>query len=207
MLDLKQLPLIAAITLGSLVVSAGTWQGYQLFQQWRSPPPALQQTNNSIESQRSPAQELALAELTLFGTPQQSDEDTELVETDDLPETNLRLILRGVMAGEAHTRNNALVEGPDKKTDLYHVGEVLPGNATLRNVHRRRIVIERNGALETLHFPDQEELSLSVSQNRPQSTQQRNRSTPAQNTRSRNDSNRQQEVRARLDELRERLRN
>ncbi|TVP60272.1 MAG: general secretion pathway protein GspC [Halomonadaceae bacterium] len=205
MLDIKQLPLLAAITLGTLVAAAGSWQGYAMYQQWRSPPP-LQQESNATPQRRSPALEVALAELTLFGTPRPEDETAELVETDNLPETNLRLILRGVMAGEMNTRNNALVEGPDRETALYHVGEVLPGNATLRNVHRRRIVIERNGALETLHFPDQEELSMSSSRDRAPTVQQSRRSTPQQGS-GRNDSNRQQEVRARLDELRERLRN
>lgn len=204
MLDIKQLPLIAAITLGVLIAAGATWQALQIYQKWQSPPPELAQSSQPGNRQASPATDLPLDQVMLFGEPGEED-STELVETENLPETNLRLVLRGVMAGELEQgRNSALVEGPDKETDLYFVGETLPGNARLHKVHQRRIVIERNGALETLHFPDVEELSLTTDRGNSQSNRNRQRTRSRQPEQ--NSSNRQQEVRARLDELRLRLR-
>ncbi|MDX1588851.1 MAG: type II secretion system protein N [Oleiphilaceae bacterium] len=213
MLDLKQLPLMAAISLGVLIAAGVTWQGLGLYQQWQSPQPQLEQSASAGNKKASPARDLAIEEVLLFGQPGQEEEGPELVETENLPETNLRLTLRGVMAGEREaTRNSALVEGPDKETDLYFVGQELPGNARLHKVHERRIVIERGGALETLHFPDEEELSMSASRSGSGRSSRRSSSRGnggLNNVRmnSGDNSSRQQEVRARLDELRQRLRN
>jgi len=210
MFDIKHMPLLSAVTLGVLVTGAAAWQGTQLFQQWQTPLPDHSGQTAGQGQQVSPAMEMALEDLTLFGIPGEEDAEPELVATEDLPETNLRLVLRGVFAGTGDQRHSAMVEGPDKKTDLYIIGDTLPGNAALHSVHARRIVIERGGALETLHFPEQDEISVSRSSTTSSSRNVRPVATePRSSTRTggRDDSAQQEEVRARLDALRERLRN
>ena len=70
----------------------------------------------------------------------------------DLPKTNLKLKLTGVMASTASAEASALIEGPDKKTLNYRIDDELPGGASLKQVYADRVVIERSGRLENLVF-------------------------------------------------------
>jgi general secretion pathway protein C len=69
------------------------------------------------------------------------------------PETNLRLILNGVFRSEVEEESSAIVAEKGRAGKLYKVGEKLPGNATLETVYENRIILNRSGRLETLHFP------------------------------------------------------
>lgn len=71
-----------------------------------------------------------------------------------LPVTKLRLTLTGVLASLSATEASALIEGPDKKTENYRIGEELPGNAILKHVYADRVIVERAGRLENLYFPE-----------------------------------------------------
>lgn len=113
---------------------------------------------------RSPAE---LINLHLFGQPVQVIDNPPEVQ-EDLPETRLKLVLRGV--SQANSQQNrsrgdapdareqdaggALIEGPDKATEFFRVGSTLPGNVKLHSVHNDRVVIDRNGKLENLSFPE-----------------------------------------------------
>jgi len=111
------------------------------------------------------------------------------------------------MAGDTEQRDSALVEGPDGETEVYRVSESLPGNAVLRKVHQRRIVIERGGALETLSFPENESGdSMTVASTDSRSSQSRPE-PDASGSSSRNSrfQGREEDVRERLKKLRERL--
>jgi general secretion pathway protein C len=70
-----------------------------------------------------------------------------------IPETQLRLVLRGVMASPDPRTATAIVADPDGHEDYYTVGKELPGGATLKEVHAQYIVLSRNGRLETLRLP------------------------------------------------------
>ena len=72
-------------------------------------------------------------------------------------ETRLPLELRGVFVAEldsAVADSVAIVAQKGKPGELYHIGDLLPGNAELIEVHARHIVLRRAGARETLRFPD-----------------------------------------------------
>lgn len=70
-----------------------------------------------------------------------------------IPETQLKLVLRGVMASpDVHTAT-AIVADPSGHEDYYTVGKELPGGAVLKEVHPQYIVLSRGGRLETLRLP------------------------------------------------------
>lgn len=70
-----------------------------------------------------------------------------------IPETRLRLTLRGVMALDDSGTGAAVIADPAGKEALYHVGDTLPGGAKLKAVHPQHVVLSRRGRLETLRLP------------------------------------------------------
>jgi general secretion pathway protein C len=73
--------------------------------------------------------------------------------TVDAPDTSLKLTLRGVFASDDPAEARAIVGDPRGKEEHYSVGDPLPGNATLTEIHPDRIILERNGRYETLRLP------------------------------------------------------
>lgn len=205
---LNAMPLLTSLALGLIFAIGLAWQGMDLRDAMQVNTRDAQQQARKQQAETSPAQSVDLAELTFFGEPG-DDAVPQVTETEDLPETNLQLVLRGVMAGDTERRDSALVEGPDGETEVYRVSESLPGNAVLRKVHQKRIVIERGGALETLSFPEDEpgdsmtvaSTNSSPSQSRPETEPEASGNT-SRNTRLKG---REEDVRERLNRLRERL--
>lgn len=92
-----------------------------------------------------------ISERNFFGL---ADEEPE-IEVDNLPETKLALILRGAFMGGTDQSAGAIIENEETNiTNNYYVGESLPGDATLKAIYADRVVLSRNGLLETLYFPD-----------------------------------------------------
>ena len=200
------LPALVSTVAGISLAAVLGWQGYGLWQQWQAEPELEAGGAAAEREQTSPALEVSLDELKVFGVPGEEPTEPEVVDTEDLPETNLRLVLRGVMAGRSEHLTSALVEGPDSETDVYRVGEELPGEARLHQVYQRRIVIERNGELENLSFPE-EDTDGEVAVRGSRSESSRDGDAGSETTSRRTPSGDQDAVRARLEELRERLRN
>lgn len=70
-----------------------------------------------------------------------------------IPETRLKLVLRGVMASQDPRTATAIIADPSGREDYYTVGKELPGGATLKEVHPQYIVLSRGGRFETLRLP------------------------------------------------------
>jgi general secretion pathway protein C len=83
----------------------------------------------------------------------------------ELPETNLKLTLRGLLASTIPAEARAIVADPSGKENFYKIGDKLPGNAELSEIHSDRIVIQRGGRYETLKLP-KESLDVSVNSTR-----------------------------------------
>lgn len=94
-----------------------------------------------------------LAQRHLFGVqPAQPRQQRASVES--LPETRLNLTLRGVVATDGADRvAGAIVGAPGGEERFYAVDGNLPGGAVLKEVYADRVVLERNGRLETLRLP------------------------------------------------------
>jgi len=72
----------------------------------------------------------------------------------DAPPTSMPLVLTGVIAVKGHPdAGQAIIGGNAGDTKLYSVGAAVSGGAHLHAVYDDRVLLERNGALETLMLP------------------------------------------------------
>lgn len=108
----------------------------------------------------------------LFGEFKQEEVVPEPV---DLPETNLKLVLKGLIASTDPDEARAIVADPSGKENFYKIGDKLPGNAELDEIHIDRIVIKRRGRYETLKLP-KESLDIASQPVTPQRTTRSGRS-------------------------------
>jgi len=89
-----------------------------------------------------------------FGSTQTS--DSQLIE--NAPETRLRLKLLGVLTYGPDSGSAIIAAGGDD-AELYYVGDTIGDElATLQQVHVDRVILERDGRLETLRLPRSDEL-------------------------------------------------
>jgi general secretion pathway protein C len=92
----------------------------------------------------------AITNAHLFGSapvPQQNDANA--------PQTNMPLVLTGIIAGN-DPQNGLAILGPSAQTAKVHaVGDTVPGGARLHSVYSDRVIIDRNGQLESLVLPRQ----------------------------------------------------
>ncbi|WP_336368255.1 type II secretion system protein N [Marinobacter sp. C2H3] len=205
-----RLPPLLALLAGLLMIAITGLQGYRFWQSVSAPSPGAPASAEPVSKRQAPPS-VNLADLTLFGQPGQAGGETS-VNTENLPETNLKLFLRGVMAASGDFPGSALVEDAQGKTDVFLVGDTLPGNATLKSVFANRIIIERSGKLENLYFPDTDDTSgLAMTTSEPDSepapAAEAPTPSPAASGGDLNDDQRREEIRRRLELLRERLRN
>ncbi len=195
------LALIAALCAGLVLQIFPLWQQSQ--QGWEPSISARTAVTQPKVKQHS------VAEFSLFGNVNQS--PAVVPDTPkDLPATRLRLTLTGVLAGREDKLTGALIEGPDRDTGYYKIGDELPGNAKLHKVFADRVVVERSGRLENLFFPESAAPMQAVQEfdNAPANTLQ-NTAPPPTNTPVRDPNvlseQRRQSIKDRLSNLRQRI--
>lgn len=211
----SRLPQITALLLVVAMMASLGWQGWQFYQAEQ----ARQAGGGAVVTRQAPtgnagAQDINLSAIDLFGKagaqPVQQPQSTE-----NLPETNLRLYLRGVMAGGEKSVASALIEDANNDTEAYLIGDELPGNATLRSVYPNRVIIERSGKLENLYFPETADTSgidlsngneAQAAESTPAEPQPQPRAVQPPGSAPAVTSDRREEIRRRLEALRERLR-
>jgi general secretion pathway protein C len=71
------------------------------------------------------------------------------------PQTSMPLVLTGIIAGNDPKNGLAILGANAQSAKVYAVGDSVPGGATLHSVYVDRVVIERNGQLESLTLPRQ----------------------------------------------------
>lgn len=71
------------------------------------------------------------------------------------PPTSLNLVLAGVLAARTPTEGKAIIGETTATAKLYGVGASLPVGARLHAVYADRVILDRNGSLESLHLPAQ----------------------------------------------------
>ena len=69
------------------------------------------------------------------------------------PPTTMPLILAGVIAAKDPAKGQAIIGENASAAKLYSVNAVIPGGARLHAVYGDRVLLERNGAFETLALP------------------------------------------------------
>lgn len=208
-----KVPPALAIVAGLAMVGATAWQGYGFWQtkSHQTSKSSMIASQPLVEKRTTP--QLPLSSLAFFGTAQVGGAEIE-ENTEDLPETNLRIFLRGVLAAEGEFPGSALIEDAKSKTDVFLVGDELPGNAKLRSVHPNRVILDRGGKLENLYFPEPDDRSGMTFSAGADDLEQPDlsgevpdmSSQPALTTPTADDQPRREEIRKRLEQLRERLR-
>jgi general secretion pathway protein C len=113
------------------------------------PPPPVDRTS----AVSSPAAKTwDIARWHLFGVKERV-VSTAPVRPEQIPETKLKLILRGIFASDDPFKGGAIIADPRREENFYSVGAQLPGNATLKEIYPDRVVLMRNNQLETLRLP------------------------------------------------------
>jgi general secretion pathway protein C len=106
------------------------------------------QTPAALSPTRSPVNLAALVNGHLFGVPPAAS-----VDAANAPQTNMPLVLSGVIAATDPSYGLAIIGTAPTNTKVYAVGALLPGNAKLHAVYFDRVLLERNGAIEALLLP------------------------------------------------------
>jgi general secretion pathway protein C len=92
----------------------------------------------------------AITNAHLFGAAPASRADGA-----NAPETNIPLVLTGTIAGNEPQNGLAILGQNAQTAKVYAVGDSVPGGAKLHSVYSDRVVIDRNGQLESLALPHQ----------------------------------------------------
>lgn len=71
------------------------------------------------------------------------------------PQTDMRLVLTGVIAGEDPSTGVAILGESASSAKVYGTGDTVPGGAKLHAVYADRVILDRNGQLESLPLPHQ----------------------------------------------------
>ena len=77
------------------------------------------------------------------------------------PETRLKLTLRGSLDSNDTRIARAIIADERGQEEMYAVGDEVPGNAELSEIHIDRVILLRGGRYETLSLPDDTESSRS----------------------------------------------
>ncbi len=118
-----------------------------------SPPPTGPVTDArsaTAQSSTPPVDVNAILASNLFGAAESG--GAQVAEAPAVA-TQLPLELLGVFVADRPENSAAIIAQRGKPGQLYTVGEDVPGNAALLEVHPTHVVLRRAGIRETLHFP------------------------------------------------------
>ena len=120
---------------------------------------APQQAASSTSADRTarasatpPADLQRVASLHIFGTAPAV--PVESADTADAPVTALPLQLLGVFVAGIADDSTAVIAEENRDGELFSIGDPVPGNAVLSEVHSDRVVLKRGSEVETLRFPE-----------------------------------------------------
>lgn len=150
---LNRLPLLISCTLLGLLLLTCYLQLAPLISELLTDTPAAASQAQQAPAKLTPKKPFLIDKYHLFGKPGQV-KKAPVVEAKNLPSTRLKLTLTGILAGSDKQQASALIEGPDRKTEYYKVGDKIPGNASLNAIYPDRVVLSRSGRLENLLFPE-----------------------------------------------------
>ncbi len=74
------------------------------------------------------------------------------VNMEVIPDTTLRLVLKGVVFDDGNRATQAIIAEPGRRDKPYRVGDELPGGAELTEIHPQRIILKYRGQYETLRL-------------------------------------------------------
>jgi general secretion pathway protein C len=80
------------------------------------------------------------------------------------PETRLNLKLRGVFSSDDKELARAIIADAKGHDDSYAIGDQVPGGAVLNDIFPDKVILERNGQLETLKLPEESQEGVVTAQ-------------------------------------------
>jgi general secretion pathway protein C len=93
----------------------------------------------------------AIANANLFGAAVQ----VANTNAADAPQTNIPLVLTGVIAASEPQNGLAILGENASSAKVYATGDIVPGGVKLHSVYSDRVILDRNGSLESLALPRQ----------------------------------------------------
>ena len=90
----------------------------------------------------------------LFGVAAEQSE-VVVAPVADAPDTTLSLTLKGILSKEGDLKGSVIIANSRNEEKTYYVDQVIEGadGATLHSVYADRVLLNRNGRLETLRLP------------------------------------------------------
>jgi len=113
-----------------------------------TPVRAAPANNKPVESNYT-----AIADSHIFGEANPDDVQPVAQSTENAPETKLNLELRGAIMSDDPKQAHAIISAKGKSSEVYFVGDAIPGGATLHEVQSAQVILNRGGVLETLKLP------------------------------------------------------
>ncbi len=159
---------------------------------------------------QSPTDALNLKQIPnwhLFGKKDLQAKTKPIPEIIEAPATPLALSLQGTFLGKSKTEGSwAIISSSNDEQALYHIGDAIPGGATLFAVEPLRVILERGGRHESLSLPrpSMDEDPQATMTNNPQPLPGDNAPDSLPSTRSppsRNQRSRHNEKQALIDEM------
>ncbi len=147
--DLVSILLIIAV---AYTVAVITWKLLPVLAQDPIPQIAVKKQVAATNTNRSSMSVGNLANLHLFGQATKHVPKAEPVVPTEAPDTQLRLTLRGVIAGSS-INNLAIISDRAGNEETYRIESSLPGGATLKEIHADRVILLHNNRFETLRLP------------------------------------------------------
>lgn len=140
-----------AIVLGQQLAQL-LWLAFPTPEQGIWVPRPVKAVQTSANSKKSTINVAQIKQAALFGKYEEAPKQVALVSTEDAPDTNLRLKLRGIVAMELEQDSRALIEANKRKLESYAVGMTISGGAELHSILPDRVLLKRGGRLETLRL-------------------------------------------------------
>lgn len=132
-----------------------TWQMFAPASPPESGPLKVQVQRQNASTNSSVSR---LADLNLFGTSEVTASDTR-----NAPKTQLNVRLLGVTASNVPERSAAIIE-KDRRQEVYVIGDKITGTqVSIEEIYADRVILNNNGALETLELEGIGELSEGLS--------------------------------------------
>ena len=122
-------------------------------QQTAPPDPSLQRLTVAENRQNGALSREQVERWNLFGVPPEEELEERVV---DAPETRLRLELLGLFQHRDQSLARAIIAEQGRDAVLLKPGDQVPGNAELVEVLADRVILRRQGQLETLRFREPE---------------------------------------------------
>lgn len=107
--------------------------------------------SNNTQANRPLADKIS--RLHLFGKFEKKKPPPPKMEVAAAPETRLNLKLRGVFSSQDKEIARAIIADAKNDDESYAIGDEVPGGAILNDILEDRVILERNGQLETLKLP------------------------------------------------------